>query len=114
MTDQMTKSKTGWLKQFGYGSILVYFFLERVPTMHLHNKEWEEDPNPQDPRMKRWVGRIARHGGGPIVYYDHPFFKWLKNQLIMIEDYAYTWVNFQGDPGLILPKGHQWGDVGRQ
>jgi hypothetical protein len=113
MKDQLTKCKTGRLKQFGYGSILVSFFLERVPTMRLQRKEWEEDPNPRDPRMKRWVEMIARHGGGPIVSYDRSFFKWLKTQLIMIEDYAYAGVNFQGDPDLVLPEGHQWGDAGK-
>jgi hypothetical protein len=31
MKSQLTKRKNGDLKQFGYGSILVSFFLERVP-----------------------------------------------------------------------------------
>jgi len=35
MKTQLTKSKNGDLKQFGYGSILVSLFLERVPHLHL-------------------------------------------------------------------------------
>jgi hypothetical protein len=32
---QLTKYKRGELKQFGYGSLLVSFFLERVPVFKL-------------------------------------------------------------------------------
>jgi len=35
MKRQLTKRKNGELKQFGYGSILVYLFLERVPRLCL-------------------------------------------------------------------------------
>jgi hypothetical protein len=40
MKTQLTKSKRGDLKQFGYGSILVSLFLERVPHLWLQ-VEWE-------------------------------------------------------------------------
>jgi hypothetical protein len=46
------------------------------------------------------------HGGGPIVSYDEKFFKWLKKQLIMIEDYAYTGMDFRGDPDIVLLEGY--------
>jgi hypothetical protein len=39
MKTQLTKRKNGDLKQFGYGSILVSFFLERVPHLWLQ-VEW--------------------------------------------------------------------------
>jgi hypothetical protein len=55
MKDQLTKCKIGRLKQFGYGSILVSFFLERVPLLRLQSMELDEDPDPQEPHMKRWV-----------------------------------------------------------
>jgi hypothetical protein len=86
MKKQLTKCRTGQLKQFGYGSILVSFFLERVPILHLQHLEWGI-PTPSDPRMKRWGDLMARHGGVPIVTYDQSFFKWLRNQLFMVEDY---------------------------
>jgi hypothetical protein len=35
MKKQLTKCRNGRLKQFGYGSILVSFFLERVPILCL-------------------------------------------------------------------------------
>jgi hypothetical protein len=37
MKKQLTKCRTGLLKQCGYGSILVSFFLERVPLLRLKN-----------------------------------------------------------------------------
>jgi hypothetical protein len=52
MRTQLTKIKNGDLKKFGYGSILVSFFLERVPHLWLQ-LEWGI-PSPQDPRMKQW------------------------------------------------------------
>jgi hypothetical protein len=34
LKDQITRCKTEKQKQFGYGSLLVPFFLERVPLLH--------------------------------------------------------------------------------
>jgi hypothetical protein len=71
-------------------------------------------PSPQDPQMKRWVYLMALHGGVPIFKCDNVFFQWLRNQLIMVEDYAYVRKNFRGDPDLSLPEGSQWGDIGKK
>jgi len=72
MKTQLTKSKNGDLKQFGYGSILVYFFLERVPHFLLQ-VEWGI-PSPRDPRMKRWCDLMAWHVACPIIKYNDAFF----------------------------------------
>jgi hypothetical protein len=64
--------------------------------------------------MKRWVELMARHCGVHIVKYDDVFFQWLRNQLIMVEDYAYARMNFHGDLDLSLPEGSQWGDIGKK
>ena len=48
---------------------------------------------------------MADHSGMPIIKYDEVFFQWLRNQLIMVEDYAYTGTDFCGDPNLALPEG---------
>jgi hypothetical protein len=103
MKKQLRKCRNGWLKQFGYKSILVFFFLERVPVLHLQ-VEWGI-PSPQDPQMKIWVDLMVCHGGVPIVKYDEVFFQWLRNQLIMVEDYSYVETDFLGDPKLSLPEG---------
>jgi hypothetical protein len=64
--------------------------------------------------MKRWVDLMALQGGVPIVKYDKVFFQWLRNQLIMVEDYAYVGMDFRGDPDLALPEVSQWGDIGKK
>lgn len=87
-------------------------FLERVLVLHLQ-VEWGIPP-PQDPWMKQWVDLMACHGGVSIVKYDEIFFQWMRNKLIMVEDYAYTGMDFCGDPDLALPEGSQWGDIGKQ
>jgi hypothetical protein len=53
--------------------------------------------------MKMWVDLMTCNGGVPIFSYAKNFFKWMKKQLIMVEDYAYEGFYFQGDPNLILP-----------
>ena len=46
--------------------------------------------DPEDPRMLRWVYIITRHGGGgPKVVYRSAFFRWLRGQSLMVEDYDY-------------------------
>jgi hypothetical protein len=77
------------------------------------NVDWGV-PSPWDPRMRRWVDLMARHGGIPTVTYGPTFFQWLRDQLIMIEDYAYVGADFHGDPDLALPEGAHWGDIGKK
>jgi len=47
--------------------------------------------------MKMWVDIMMCHGGDHIVSYDENFFKWVKKQLIMVDDYAYVGMDFQGN-----------------
>ena len=63
MKDQLTKCKIGKLKQFGYRSILVTFFLELAP---LFKYQWVEveAPGPRDPHLLRWGELMPCHGGG--------------------------------------------------
>jgi hypothetical protein len=113
MKKQLTKCRTGRLKQFGYRSILVSFFLERVPLLCLKNVDWGVLA-PQDPRMRRWVDLMAHHGGGPAITYGPTFSQWSRDQLIMIKDYTYAGVDFHGDPDLALPEGSRWGEIGKK
>jgi hypothetical protein len=75
--------------------------------------EWSI-PSPQYPWLNRWVDLMTRHGGVPIVKYDNIFFQWMRNQLLMVEDYAYVEMDFYGDPDISLPEGYQWGDIGKK
>jgi hypothetical protein len=112
MKRQLTKCKKSDLKQFGYRSLLVLFFLERVPLLRLQ-VDWGL-PAPQDSRMLRWCNLMARHVVGPIIKYNDSFFDWLRPQMLMIDDYAYAGLDFRGDLDLALPKDAQWGDLGKK
>ena len=37
--------------------------------------------------------------------FDDPFFRWLRDQMLMVEDYAYAGTDFTSDPDLPLPPG---------
>jgi hypothetical protein len=73
---QLTKCRRGNLKQFGYGSLLVSFFCERVLVYRLQ-ADWLF-PGPRDPRMLRWCQLMTRHVTGQIIRYDDCFFYWLQ------------------------------------
>jgi hypothetical protein len=112
MKKQLNKCRSGELKQFGYRLILVSLFLDWVPVLLLQ-VEWGI-PAPQDSRVKRWVDLMARHAAGPIVRYNDVFFDWLRNRMLMVDDYAYVGLKLWGDPDLALPEGCQWGNIGRK
>ena len=49
---------------------------------------------------------MARIGvGRGKVKFGDPFFRWLRDQLLMVEDYAYVGTDFSGDPNLLVPPG---------
>lgn len=57
---------------------------------------------------------MARHGGGHVYSYSPAFFSWVRVQLLMIEDYAYSGTNFWNDPDLALPPASHWDvDLGK-
>ena len=58
---------------------------------------------------------MARTGAGRgKVNFGDPFFQWLRDQLIMVEDYAYADTKFNGGPELPLPPSGQWGDISKK
>ena len=92
------------MKQFGFGSILACFFFEQVPQ--LRPQVVFIELRVRDPRMLRWVQIMARKGAGRgKVKFGDPFFRQLRDQLLMVEDYAYAGTDFSGDPDLLLPPG---------
>ena len=69
----------------------------------------------EDPRMLAWVTAMPRFGGGgPKVTYGSRLFCWLRNQLLMVEYYAYEGAYFQNDMELVLPQGEVWDDQGKK
>ena len=69
----------------------------------------------RDSHIKRWVRIIACTGvGRGKVKFGDPFFRWIRDQILMVEDYAYVGTDFSGDPDLPLPPGWQWGHIGKK
>ena len=86
--------------------------LQRIP--HLRPKVTITRLEPKYLRMLAWVIAMPRLGdASPKVSYGDGFFQWLRNLLLMIEDYAYDGVDFRHDPELVLPKGEMWDDCGK-
>ena len=52
-------------------------------------------------------------GRGKVNFRD-PFFIWLHDQILMVEDYASAGIYFRGDPDLPLPPGRQWGNIDKK
>ena len=91
--DQLTKCRQGELKQFSFGSILAHFLFERVPQMRPQVVFTEL--RAQDPRMQRWVWITSCTGAGRgKVKFGDALFRWLRDQILMVEDYAYVGTNF--------------------
>ena len=58
---------------------------------------------------------MARIGvGRGKVKFGDPFFQWMRDQLLMVEDYAYMGTEFKGDPNLPLPPDAQWGNIDKK
>lgn len=112
MKSQLTKVKDGKLKNFGFGSILTAFALEKIPLMQPQYIILDL-PSPTEPRMQRWVDHMSRHAGQPQITFTDAFFRWLERQEMVFSEYPYVGMDFRGDPDLVLPDGEQWGAIGK-
>ena len=76
MKKQLSNCKRGQRKNFGYASILVVFFFERVPALS------PTIPlpliSPRQPRITIWGDIFLHQGGGGGVKsgYDDDFYSW--------------------------------------
>lgn len=109
--EQLTKVKSGKLKNFGYGSILVAFALERISMMQPQCISLSL-PSPTEPWMQRWVDHMSRHVGQSQIYFFDTFFRWFDHQEMFYSEYPYARMDLRGDPDLVLPAGDQWGAIG--
>jgi hypothetical protein len=105
---QLTKCRLGRQKQFCYGSILLSFFFERVPT----SCPWDVVPDVgyRDPTMKKWTYLLSRLGGEHNSSLMQNFFRWWDRQIVAIDDYAYHGVDYRDDPDMVLPEGERFND----
>jgi hypothetical protein len=109
--EQISRCRTGQ-KQFGYGSFLVSFFLERIPQMQ---PQIALVVRPVDePRMERWTSLSPRLVSESEFHFTGDFFAWLRRQYLWIEDFPYAEVDFRGSMDLILPAGEDWDVSGKR
>ena len=110
MLSQLTSCRTGKQSQFGYGSILVAIFLERVPVLQPQIALPVRAPT--EPRLVLWASLAERLRGGQILHFDAPFLAWLDRQTLVVDDFPYGGVDFTGDAELALPPGTNWDETG--
>jgi hypothetical protein len=90
--------------EFAFGSILVAFFLERVPM--LHPRVLLEAPGVREPRLRWWSQILVRHGGGEGGHYFTAEVAQIWRQMPqVILQFPYAGVDFRGDPDMVLPPG---------
>ena len=94
MKTQLSHCMRGRLNNFGYSSVLVAFFFERVtaisPAVPLPAF------SPHQPRLTRWGEVFLRQGGGGSVQgvYDDEFYVWWGRKLPAHEQFPYTGLDF--------------------
>ena len=94
MRRQLFDYKRGHHNNFGYSSILVAFFFERVPTIS------PAVPlpafSPRQPRLTKWGEVFLRQGGRGSVQgvCDDDFYVWWGRQLPALEQFPYTGLEF--------------------
>jgi hypothetical protein len=67
MITQLDHCQSRGAGEFAFGSILVAFFLERVPM--LRPRVLLKVPGVREPRLRRWSQILVRHGGGEGGHY---------------------------------------------
>jgi len=45
--------------------------------------------------MKKWIGLLFHLGGGRKPHFVEDFFSWWDRQIVSVDNYAYTGVEFQ-------------------
>lgn len=63
--------------------------------------------------MMKWVKLMTGHIGAQRFSLAPTWFRWLEDQLIMIEDFPYTGIDFHRDIELHILVGFQWDAIGK-
>jgi hypothetical protein len=111
MVAQLDRCRSTGRGEFTFGSILVAFFLERVPA--LRPRVVLEVPEVRHPRLRRWSEILARHGGGEGGHYftEQAAQVWRQTPQLILR-FPYVGVDFRNDPDMVLPPGEVFDDRG--
>ena len=113
MKQQLTSIHQVKTKHFGYGTILMTFFFEKIPV--LRPRVISTISSPRDPIIACQADMMKKLGGSEVprtTWYDE-LFQWWREQIITVDEYPYAGMDFRGDPDLVLPPGEAWGAVGK-
>jgi hypothetical protein len=62
--------------------------------------------------MSQWNEVMQQLGGGSMpTPYDNEFFHWWQWQIIVINDYPYEGIDYQGDCDMSFPPGSAFGEI---
>jgi hypothetical protein len=111
MVTQLDRCRSAGRGEFTFGSILVAFFLERVPA--LRPRVVLEVPAVRHPRLRRWSEILVRHGGGEGGHYftEQAAQIWRQTPQVILR-FPYVGVDFRDDPDMVLPPGEAFDDRG--
>jgi hypothetical protein len=88
--------------EFSFGSILVAWFLERVPMLRL--RVLLKMSGARELWLRWWSTVLVRHGGGEGGHFFSVEAAWIWRQMPqVILQYPYAGVEFWGDPDMVLP-----------
>jgi hypothetical protein len=107
MIAQLDRCRSTGAGEFAFGSILVAFFLERVPMLRL--RVLLEVPGVRELCLRRWAQILVRHGGGEGGHYftEEAAQIWRQMPQFILQ-FPYAGVDFRGDPDMVLPPGEVW------
>jgi hypothetical protein len=102
MIAQLDRCRSTGRGEFAFVSILVAYFLERVPM--LRPRVLLETPGVREPCLRWWSQILVRHGGGEGGHYFTVEAAQIWRQMPqVILEFPYAGVDFRGDPDMVLP-----------
>jgi hypothetical protein len=111
MKRQLVECKQGSKRNFGFSSICCIILFEHI--LGLGPRVYIILCGPRDPSMAWWTEVMRWQGGGRVpTPYNNDFLFWWRQQVISLDDYPYTGINFRGYPGMPLPPGSTYRDIG--
>ena len=113
MKQQLSDCKMGRVRNFGFNTILSTFFFERVSGL---SPRFNIPPHGvRDLAQRCWADAMCRLGGGRVSNpYPLDFFPWWQRQIVAIDDYPYSGIDFHGDLDMLFPPRAAYGYIGNE
>jgi hypothetical protein len=104
MVGQLDHCRSTDIGEFAFGSILVAWFLERVPM--LRPRILLGAPGARESRLRWWSTVFLHHGGGESghLFTTEVTQVWRQMSQVILQ-FPYAGVDFREDPDMVLPLG---------